>query len=209
MHADPHADPREFWEGFYEDRDRWPSRPNGVLVDEAGALAPGRALDLGCGHGGDAIWLAERGWRVTAVDLSANALERAAERARDAGVGDAIEWQQRDLATGLPAGEWDLVSACYLHAPVALPRTAILRAAADAVAPGGTLLIVGHAGPPSWAADARMPVDLPTPDRLLDELALPAGAWTVVRSAEVERAATAPDGLPGTRPDNLLRLRRR
>ncbi len=209
MHADPHADPREFWEGFYEDRDRWPSRPNGILVDEVADLPAGTALDLGCGHGGDAIWLAERGWRVTAVDVSQNALDRAAERADDAGIGAAVAWERHDLGETFPDGVWDLVSACYLHAPVALPRTEILRAAAAAVAPGGTLLIVGHAGPPSWAADAHGHADLPTPERVRADLGLTDDGWEVVRSADVAFAATAPDGTPGTRSDNVLRLRRR
>src|SRR5690606_32885701 len=105
---------------------------------EVNELAGATALDLGCGQGDDAIWLARRGWRVTAVDVSATVLERAAGRAAAAGVEDAITWRRMDLAQTFPDGEFDLVASCYLHSPVDLPRSAILQAAAAAVAPGGT-----------------------------------------------------------------------
>lgn len=205
MHTTPDEDPATFWERFYLDRDRWSTNPNALLVAEVEDLEPGRALDLGCGQGGDAIWLASKGWSVTAVDISANALARAAEHAQEAG--DAISWERHDLTTSFPAGAFDLVSACYLHSPVELPRADIIGAAAAAVAPSGTLLIVGHAGAPSWAS-APPGVHFPTPAEVLESLPLPADDWTVERSAEVAHAATGPDGTPGTRPDNVLRLRR-
>lgn len=199
-------DPTEFWERFYLDRERWSTRPNAALVAEVAQLTPGTALDLGCGQGGDAIWLASLGWDVTAVDLSANALSRAAEYAQQAGVDERIRWQRHDLSASFPSGSFDLVSACYLHSPVALPRDQVLRAAATAVAPAGTLVVVGHAGPPSWEPDQAFV--LPTPDQVLAGLALPAEGWTVERSAELRTAATSPTGEPGTRTDNVLRLRR-
>ena len=143
----------QFWEDFYAGRTRWSGRPNELLVAEVQALSPGDALDLGCGEGGDAIWLAQLGWRVTAVDVSSTALASAAEHARLADVADGIRWERHDLDATFPAGQFDLVASCYLQSPVALGRSAILRAAAAAVRPGGLLVVIGHAGPPSWNPD--------------------------------------------------------
>ena len=95
-----------FWEDHYRQRGRvWSGRPNPVLVDVVGNLPPGTALDLGCGEGGDAIWLARRDWRVTAVDVSATALDRAAEDAAKAGVADRIDFQRHDLAVSVLVGQ--------------------------------------------------------------------------------------------------------
>lgn len=122
----------------------WSGRPNRQLVVEASGLRPGTALDAGSGEGGDALWLAERGWRVTAVDFSTVALERAEAQAGTRGLGDRIEWVHADLGTWPPPeGRFDLVTAHYLHASWA-DRTALFRRLAGAVAPGGTLLVVGH-----------------------------------------------------------------
>ena len=118
--------------------------PNRQLVVEAGDLAAGTALDAGCGEGADALWLGERGWRVTAVDFSPVALERGAAHADERGLADRIEWLHADLDEWTPpAGGFDLVTAHYLHARGA-DRTALFRRLAAAVAPGGTLLVVGH-----------------------------------------------------------------
>ena len=90
-HAEAHDDTHEFWEQFYAEREQvWSGRPNVVLVEEIEGLAPGTALDLGCGEGADAIWLASRGWQVVAADISQAALDRAAAHAAAAGVGDRI-----------------------------------------------------------------------------------------------------------------------
>ncbi|TDD60239.1 SAM-dependent methyltransferase, partial [Actinomadura rubrisoli] len=140
-----------FWDDRYAQHDHlWSGEPNAMIVREAAGLPPGTALDLGCGEGGDAIWLAARGWRVTAADISRLALERAARHAEDAGVADRVDWRHHDLDASFPAGSYDLVSAQFLHSPAGPPREPILRAAAAAVAPGGVLLIAGHAGPPPW-----------------------------------------------------------
>ena len=90
----------------------------GELADRPAPV--GSALDLGCGAGADAIWLAEQGWDVTGLDISAAALEQAAVAARAAGVAGRVTWVRHDLADGLPVGEWDLVVAAYLHSPVEL-----------------------------------------------------------------------------------------
>lgn len=133
------------WDERYGGEGRvWSGRPNAVLVTETSGLQPGRALDLGCGEGGDAIWLAERGWAVTAIDFSEAGLERAAEHAAERRVADRIEWRHADLRTWTPGGEqWDLVTSHFLH----LLGDGMVEAArqmATAVAPGGTLLVVGH-----------------------------------------------------------------
>lgn len=122
----------------------WSGCPNRQLVVEASELRPGAALDAGAGEGGDVLWLAERGWRVTAVDFSPVALERGAAQARARGLGDRIEWRHADLdAWTPPQGRFDLVTAHYLHARWT-DRVGMFRRLAAAVAPGGTLLMVGH-----------------------------------------------------------------
>lgn len=133
------------WDERYGGPDRvWSGRANAVLAAEAADLAPGRAVDLGCGEGGDAIWLAERGWQVTGIDFSETGLTRAAAHAAERGVAERIEWRQADLRSWTPDGEqWDLVTSHFLH----LLDDGMLEATrrmAGAVAPGGTLLVVGH-----------------------------------------------------------------
>lgn len=117
-----------------------------MLVAEATPLAPGRALDVGSGEGGDALWLATRGWRVTGVDIAVNALDKARARAESADPQAAarIDWQQRDLTAWSPEPRsYDLVSSQFMHLPDP-HRTTLFRSLAAAIAPGGTLLIVGH-----------------------------------------------------------------
>ncbi|WP_406391902.1 SAM-dependent methyltransferase [Streptomyces sp. NBC_00887] len=198
----------ELWDDRYRERDRiWSGNPNAALVREVEGLKPGRALDLGCGEGADAVWLARWGWKVTATDISRVALERAAGHAADAGVADRIDWQWHDLGASFPEGEFDLVSAQFLHSMGDLPREQILRQAASVVAPGGVLLIVGHAGFPSWEHD-HPDVELPTTDEVLASLELPDEEWEVLLSAEHERIQNDPDGNPTTRTDNALKVRR-
>ncbi len=136
---------RAEWDTRYSEGERlWSGRPNGALVVEVADLPPGRVLDVGCGEGADAVWLAGRGWRVTALEVSGVALARAAGHARDAGV--AIDWVHAGLAeAALPPGSFDLVSAQY-PALQRTPDAAAERALLAAVAPGGLLLLVHHAG---------------------------------------------------------------
>ncbi|MFF7679885.1 SAM-dependent methyltransferase [Actinacidiphila glaucinigra] len=205
--AEPEA---EFWDARYAGSDRvWSGNPNNVLVREVEGLKPGTALDLGCGEGADAVWLARQGWRVTAVDISRVALERAAGHAKAEGIPEGlIDWQRHDLGATFPEGTYDLVSAQFLHSPNDMPRERILRAAAAAVAPGGVLLVVGHAGFPAWEADPHPEVHFPTPQEVLESLGLPEGEWEVVLSEEHERIQNDPDGRPTTRVDNTLEIRR-
>jgi 2-polyprenyl-3-methyl-5-hydroxy-6-metoxy-1,4-benzoquinol methylase len=193
----------EFWEDFYATgRARWSGAPNRSLVDEVAGLAPGSALDLGCGQGGDAIWLAGQGWTVTAVDVSATALEAAERNAAEAGV--TITWERHELGASFPAGMFDLVASTFLHSPVPLPRVEILRAAAAAVAPGGTLLVIGHA-----PSEAHHKHDLPGPEQVLADLALPTGTWQVptCELRDLEHAFRDED--PHQRVDSVLRVQRR
>ncbi len=201
----------EFWEARYAEHDHvWSGKPNAILVQEIAGLEPGTALDLGCGEGADAIWLAERGWRVTAADISRNALQRAARHAEEAGVADRVDWQRHDLAASFPEGAYDLVTAMFLHTPAeGMPREAVLRSAAAAVAPGGVLFVAGHAGPPPWDPGAHPHVHLPTAEEVLKSLDLADGEWEVLHIGEHERVQTAPDGRSMTRTDNALKIRRR
>jgi len=132
------------WDARYSEHDRtmWSGRPNGRLIAEVADLVPGRALDVGCGEGADAIWLARRGWTVTAIDISDVAVDRAREAAETAGV--TIEWTCGDaLQTPFPAGSFDLVSLQYPALPKAAGETGVQTLLA-AVRPGGLLLAVYH-----------------------------------------------------------------
>jgi SAM-dependent methyltransferase len=116
--------------------------PNRFLVAEVDGLEPGRALDLACGAGRNAVWLAEQGWAVTGADFSEVALANARRLAADRGV--EVEWVEADLREWEPARQaFDLVAVLYLQLP-AEERQSVLARAAEAVAPGGTLLVVGH-----------------------------------------------------------------
>lgn len=211
-HTPPQTEnPEEFWENFYSDRDEiWSGKPNPLLVREVESLPPGTALDLGSGEGGDAIWLAQRGWRVTAADISSVALRRGAERAAAAGVADHIVWERHDLSRSLPEGSFDLVSAQFLHSPVAPPeeRAVILRAAAALVAPGGVLLIVSHSGWPTWMDEPPHDYRFPTIPEIIESLALSGDAWRVALTDTVERDMPGPEGQPGHRADTVVRLQR-
>jgi len=207
MTAQLPTDPAEYWDNRYRSLGRsWSGNVNAALERELDGAPAGTALDLGCGEGGDALWLARQGWRVTAVDISPTALAIGAGEQQP---GDDITWIAADLAVWQPPERYDLVSACFLHSEVELPRVEILRRAAGAVAPGGSLLVVGHFGDHGHAQLA-----LPGPDDVRVSLfaegsELAADDWTVATSALVGRTATFPDGT--TRPvvDSVLRLVRR
>jgi SAM-dependent methyltransferase len=203
-------DAKQHWEEHYGERDRiWSGRVNVRLAEVASTRSPGTALDLGCGEGGDAMWLAERGWRVVAVDISDTALARAAEDAQTRGIGDQIDFQQHDLSQSFPRGAFDLVSAQFLHSTVPLDRTAIFTAAAGAVRPGGLLLIVDHSGPPPRASKLNHHHEFPSPAEVLTALNLPKTEWDQVRVGAAEREVTGPDGDSATWTDNVIVLRRR
>src|SRR5262249_26498882 len=134
---------RAEWDQRYEGAELlWTARPNRFLVAETESLAPGRALDLACGEGRNAVWLAERGWDVTGVDFSAVAIEKAHRLAAARGV--EVEWIADDLMRfPFPESAFDLVVLLYLQIP-AREREQVVRNASRAVAAGGTFLLVGH-----------------------------------------------------------------
>jgi thioredoxin reductase/SAM-dependent methyltransferase len=143
-YRDQRTDTKNTWDERYANIEQdWGSKPNPALVTEADGLPPGQALDVGCGHGADAIWLAARGWNVTALDVSQVALERAADRARNAGA--PVRWLHAALTDApVPPGTFDLVSAQY-PALLRTPDRDAERKLLQAVAPGGVLLVVHHA----------------------------------------------------------------
>jgi thioredoxin reductase/SAM-dependent methyltransferase len=197
---------RDFWEQRYGSHEHvWSGRPNPQLVATAADLPPGTALDIGSGEGADAIWLASRGWKVTGVDVSQAAIDRAARHAAEAGVD--TTWRQADITAWDPApAQFDLVSAQYVHLPRPA-RDALHRRLAAAVRPGGTLLIVGH-HPADLQAAVRRP-RLPHLMYTAEEIAtvLDPSAWDITTSA-LERPATH-DGQQITLTDAVLRAVRR
>ncbi|MFF1544386.1 class I SAM-dependent methyltransferase [Streptomyces sp. NPDC058291] len=197
---------RAEWDDRYTDRDQlWSGRPNGALVAEVAGLAPGRVLDVGCGEGADAVWLTRAGWDVTALEVSGVALERADGHARDAGV--TVHWVHATLTeAALPPASFDLVSAQY-PALLRTPDAAAERALLAAVAPGGVLLLVHHAG-----MDAQQPHDggFDPADYVWPSMvaALLDDDWEV--QVHEQRPRVAPVGGVGAhhRDDVVLRVRR-
>jgi len=181
----------------------WGAGPNRFVAEELAALPPGRAIDLGCGEGRNAIWLAGRGWQVTAVDFSAAGLARAARLAAERGV--SVDWVQADLLTWQPAPRsYGLVLIAYLHLPSAgLAR--VFRGAAAAVAPGGTLLLNGH-DRDNIARGYGGPQD---PDRLYTPAAVAAelGGLDIRRAEQVLRTVQTTEG-ERTAIDTLVRAER-
>jgi trans-aconitate methyltransferase len=162
-------DRKALWDERYAASEQlWSGRVNPVLEAEAAELAPGRALDAGCGEGGDAMWLAERGWNVTAIDVSVVAVNRATvEWKRRAIRAGAAMFKQRDLTEwSPPVRSFALVSAQYLHVQPEV-RDTIFRRLADAVQPGGVLLVVLHD-----LTDLALDIPRPPEQTMIDEDAL-------------------------------------
>ncbi|MBE3000481.1 methyltransferase domain-containing protein [Nocardiopsis sp. HNM0947] len=182
---------------------------NPHLASETAPLEPGSALDAGCGTGTDALWLAGQGWQVTAVDIAENALETARARAQELGapVAGRVHWQCEDLTTWQPpAGGYALVYSHYVHTDA--PYADLYRRLAAAVAPGGTLLVVGHHpdGLHGDAAHAGHHGTQLTAQQVAD--LLDAGEWTVETADARVRTATVGDGREITLHDAVLRARR-
>ncbi|MEU6717052.1 class I SAM-dependent methyltransferase [Nonomuraea sp. NPDC046802] len=202
------VDAERFWERHYRTRRTWGTRVNPLLAEIAAPLRSGTALDLGCGAGGDAIWLARQGWHVTAVDISTTAVERVRERARDLGVADQVATEQHDLARSFPSGEFDLVCALYFHTPFPLLRSRVLRTAARALRPDGLLLIVDHGSTAPWSWNQDPDLHYPTPHEVAAELDLDPAHWSVARADMPRRLATGPAGETAAVIDNILLVRR-
>lgn len=210
------------WDERYAAHDLvWGLEPNRWVAEEVSALVPDdagspRALDLAAGEGRNAIWLARRGWRVTAVDFSAVALERGRRLAAEAGAGatpgsaagGSVDWVRADLTQWQPEpGAYGLVLVVYLQLPSELRRP-VLRRAAAALAPGGTLLIVGHdsANLTEGVGGPQDPAVLYTAEDLLDDVR-DLGLSTV-RAGRAVRPVETGDGVVREAIDALVRLER-
>ena len=209
-HAEPDPDlsPTEYWEQRYSGSERvWSGKVNATMASVVAELAPGTAIDLGCGEGGDVLWLAEQGWTALGLDISATAVGRARDEAAARGL-DGASFEAVDLDAWEPEpASVDLVTASFFQSNVALDRTAILRRAMTALRPGGRLVTVSHAAPPSWAKDH--PATMVSVQDEAAQLGGSAEEWEVELAAERPRAATAPDGSAGEHLDAVLVLQRR
>jgi ubiquinone/menaquinone biosynthesis C-methylase UbiE len=197
---------RHDWDERYAGDDLvWTATPNRFLAEEVTGLAPGTAVDLACGEGRNAVWLAEEGWRVTGVDFSEVGLDKGRRLAESRGV--EVEWVASAVEAYAPPPEgFDLVAVCYLQLP--LPqRTTALEIAVRAVAPGGTLVVVAHdrdnltrgvGGPP----DASVLYDVAS----TAEVATAAGL-VVERAGQVTRTVDTDEG-PRAAIDTLVRAHR-
>lgn len=200
---------QDYWEQLWaktlrEHADKVERRPpNAHLMAEVAGIPPGRALDAGCGHGAETLWLAAHGWRVTAVDFSAAALAhgRSIAEAAGADIAERVDWIEGDLATWTAAQEsYDLVVCLYVH--VAGSVEEMVRRMASGVAPGGTLFLVGHrpidpvtGGATAAAAQVQVSVEAAV-------AALDPDAWELVVAEERPRAVA------GTGVDAVIRARR-
>lgn len=193
------------WDERYRSRPQhWSGNPNPVLVAEVADLAAGTALDAGSGEGGDALWLAARGWKVTGAELSTTAIGRAEEQAERLGL--EVTWEHLDLTREPATGTYDLVSAFFLHLP-ARARQTMWRHLGAAVAPGGTLLVVGHD-----LSDQHTTMPRPGLAEMgwaTDEIVhSPGDGWTIIVAEARGRLATDSDGQEITIHDAVLRARR-
>lgn len=208
----PHTSSAETSEAFWERRYTMMSQPsNGRVSAALQRYAAGRqsrrALELGCGRGDDAIWLAQRGWTVTGADVSETALRAARGAAEAAGVQNRARFVRHDLNETFPDGTYELVTAMFLHSPVAFGRPMVLRQAAKSVAPGGLLLIAAHGSRAPWS---QTPVDMvyPTAQDEIANLSLESGAWREIFVGPLQRDATGPDGSHAVVTDLIVAVER-
>jgi SAM-dependent methyltransferase len=183
------------------------SPPNPYLVRETGSLVPGTALEAGCGAGAEAIWLASRGWQVTAADIAAGALARAAGRAADSGVSDRVRWVEADLTAWDPGRRFDLVTTHYAHP--AIPQLAFYDRVSAWVAPGGTLLIVGHLHASGATGHGHHPPAEASATLADITAGLDSTKWTVATAAEHIRTVIGPGGQAKPLHDVVVRATRR
>jgi SAM-dependent methyltransferase len=169
----------------------WTAEANRFVVEEVADLTPGRAADLAAGECRNAVWLAERGWEVDAIDFSSVGLDKGVRLAEHRGVAAHVHPVVSDLTEWSASRAYDLVLVAYLHLPQPA-RTAVYGAAADAVGPGGTLLVVGHdlANLDRGYGGPQDPAVLTTATDLVPVL----GDLEVLRAGPVERPVVTPDG---------------
>ena len=227
---------KAFWEGRYAESDRiWSGEVNRTLESAVGSLEPGTSLDLGCGEGGDTLWLAGLGWRATGVDISQTAVSRARARAAELGLAaeaadagartaadtsadagsaakaGSAEFIVADLSTWRTDRQFDLVTASFLNSPVEFPRAEVLRRAADQVLSGGHFVLVSHATAPPWSKRRHSHEGPPLPALAdeLKELSLDPALWQTITAEVRQREAQGPGGETAVIEDNLIVMRRR
>ncbi|MCZ2811921.1 class I SAM-dependent methyltransferase [Modestobacter sp. VKM Ac-2979] len=222
-HGGDHAFDKAYWEQHWQSRTGSPgavgsSPPHPYLAAELGGLLPGTALDAGCGTGAETLWLAEHGWEVTAADISAEALARAAARAASSGSADRVQWVEADLSSWEPEVRFDLVTTSYAHP--AMPQLAFYDRLATWVAPGGTLLVIGHlhTGEDGHGHDhghdhGQDHGDQPPAEATATAYAVTArladAEWDVQTADEVHRTVLAPHGGTVALQDFVVRATRR
>ncbi len=195
----------ELWDARYRAHEApWDPEPNPILEAEAAGLVSGKALEVGCGEGSDAVWLARRGWQVMAVDISQVALNRGRQAASDA----SVEWRQADIMNWEPPNEaFDLVAAHFLHF-IPADRAVAFGRLARAVRPGGRLLYVAH-HPLDLRTTLRRP---PNPEVLhsAEDVAalLDPNDWEILAQDARPRLVKDADGNPVTAHDAVLLARR-
>ena len=204
-----HAFDKAYWETHWRQVEGHGPGPNPYLVRETSDLAPGTALDAGCGEGAEALALAAAGWRVTAADISAEVLARAAERANRGGPSPgSVRWVEADLSTWEPGAQFDLVTTHYAHP--AMPQLAFHARLADWVVPDGTLLIVGHLHSPDTPGHGEDHGHHPPEEASVSvagiTAVLDAVRWDVVTAEEHSRTIT---GRPVPLHDVVVRAVRR
>lgn len=200
--------PDIFWEEHYAAMSPVSNGiPGKILVRFADPLPPGDALELGCGRGDDSVWLAKKGWQVTAVDLSPRALEYAAANAERCGVSESITFAQYDLTERFPQGQYDLIVASFLESPLTFDRFTVFRTALEHIAPGGMLLITSHARAPSWSKYADRPFQSAKEAiALLEPLS---AEWEIIFCDDVARIMKGPEGQEGEVSDAVIALKRK
>ncbi|MFB4278616.1 class I SAM-dependent methyltransferase [Nonomuraea sp. MTCD27] len=181
--------------------------PNPYLARETGGLAPGTALDAGCGGGAEAIWLASRGWQVTAADISSEALARAAERAAASGAGERLRWVEADLSVWTPDARFDLVMTHYAHS--AMPQLEFYDRIAGWVVPGGTLLVVGHLHAHGSTGHGHHPPAEASATAASITARLDGTEWEIVTAEEHVRTLTGHGGRAAPLHDVVVRATRR
>ncbi|MEV4171234.1 class I SAM-dependent methyltransferase [Nonomuraea sp. NPDC049709] len=181
--------------------------PNPYLARETGDLAPGTALDAGCGGGAEAIWLASRGWQVTAADISSEALARAAERAAASGARERLRWVEADLSVWTPGARFDLVMTHYAHP--AMPQLEFYDRIAGWVAPGGTLLVVGHLHTHGSTGHGHHPPAEASATAASVTARLDGTEWEIVTAEEHVRTLTGHGGRAASLHDVVVRATRR
>lgn len=199
----------DFWNTRYRESERiWSGAANPQLVAEVSGLTPGTALDAGCGEGADALWLAERGWQVTAVDFAESALDKGEAEAKRRGLDDRIIWLCEDLTTWESDDEFDLVSAQFFHLEPSL-RDQGLRNLAELVSTGGSLLVVGHHSQDikTHTGHERHGGVLFDPEDI-EELLEPED-WRLEVHEARERVVEGAEGKPFTHIDTVVRAVRR